>query len=107
MRLDADYMRQLMIDMEESPDPIRYAQATNIKDKKDVYHLQILCDMGYVAQVNSFAYRLTADGHNFLATTRTESSWKNIKERAANIASELPMYAIKAAIQSKIKELIG
>jgi len=106
MKLDADYMQQLMVRMEESPDPIWLAPVTFDSDQKEIHHLRILCDMGYAAQINESAYRLTADGHDALAVAR-KGAWDNIKRMASKMSGEHAMYAIRAAIQLKIKEFIG
>ncbi len=63
MKRDKDHLVKLLRSIEESDSGIMISQI-GLSDK-DIYHLKLLCDKGYLVRVR-LGYRMTDLGHDFL-----------------------------------------
>lgn len=88
MKRDDDYVRQLLLDLEASEETLMVAALTLNQDdeeEKQYYHLQLLCDAGLMKEVQPSVFRMTNQGHDFIATIRSDSIWSKTKSGAAQI----------------------
>ena len=88
MTRDDDLVRRILLDLEAhegwrivyerilSPEP---------EENRFDYHLQLLCDAGFMKQIDSFAYRMTNQGHDYLEAIRSDTIWNKTKVGAAAV----------------------
>jgi hypothetical protein len=70
-----DYIRALLLEAEASDQMfiiVASHLAPNDEEKKRLVHTQWLCDAGFFAQVGKQTYRITNQGHDYLAAIRNE-----------------------------------
>ena len=88
MTRDDDYLRDLLIEFEAQQDWLVLVPQTlgmTVDKRKKLHHVHLLCDAGFMTQINEHAYRMTNDGHDYLVAVRDEGVWKKTKEGAAKI----------------------
>lgn len=90
MRRETDLIRTLMLEAESEDDWLLFETGTSVKDAdpeavKRGYHLMLLCDAGLFVEVNSGVYRLTNDGHDWLAAVRDDTIWNKTKEATGKV----------------------
>ncbi len=88
MKRDDDYLRDLLIELEAQEDYVTIIYehlSMNDEENKKLYHVNLLCDVGFMTQINEHAYRMTNDGHDYLETIRNDAVWQKTKEGAAKI----------------------
>lgn len=85
---DVDFSLQVLRDLEASPDwvVLHAIHLTSSEEDRARYaHLQLLRDAGLVQELGSRyggSWRITNDGHDFLAYTREPKRWEAIKAMA-------------------------
>ena len=115
MTRDDDYLRDLLIGFEEHEGGLFDVYWNNDGDEEDdkrYFHTKLLADAGFIKSVNSskVTYRITNDGHDYLAAVRDEGVWKKTKEGAAKMggASLGIMKDIAIAyLKTEAKEKLG
>ncbi|OQP87585.1 hypothetical protein BTR14_03180 [Rhizobium rhizosphaerae] len=88
MKRDDEYIRKLLLELEESDDTyIVSSLAINAdeEDEKQHYHLQLLSDAGLMVEEERGVFRMTNQGHDFLAAVRSETIWKKTKVGAGQV----------------------
>lgn len=88
MQRDDDYIRNLLLEIEISPDIFFLAPLTmsaNKDDEKKHYHCELLCDAGLLTTSNNGVYRMTNQGHDYLEAIRSDTIWEKTKAGAAAI----------------------
>lgn len=83
MRRDDDLIRELLFEAEASEDPL--FGPFDDEDEKRYEHARLLCDAGLFQQVQSGVFRMTNQGHDYLAAIRSEGIWKKTKETASTM----------------------
>ncbi len=95
MKRDDEYIREFLLQIEASskerillpeyhPMPPGYA--------RKVYHAHLLCDAGLLREVAPGEFRMTSQGHDFLAVVRDEDMWAEAKGLAELLGGvPLPM----------------
>ena len=88
MKRDDDYIRTLLIEAEASNDPYILALMT-LKPSEDKLrrhvHAEWLADAGFFLEVNNGVFRITNQGHDYLAAIRNDTVWAKTKEGAAKV----------------------
>ena len=94
MKLDKDLVREVLLQVEASPDPMAWVDITvdGHSEEEIAYHVQILDEAGLLEaeELTSLdgydwrAKRLTYEGHEFLDTIRDAAAWRFTKETAKN-----------------------
>lgn len=89
MKRDDDYIRQMLMELEES-DEIHMVATLHMSSSqaglKRHEHAELLCDAGLFQRVNAGGvYRMTNQGHDYLATIRSDTVWSKTKQGAAKI----------------------
>lgn len=79
-------------------------------EQKRHQHAEVLCDAGFFVAVNKGVYRITNQGHDYIAAVRTETVWNKTKE-AANQLGGVTLGIMKdlavAYIKQEAKERLG
>ena len=78
---------------------------------KKWYHVQLLCDDGYLCKINDMGYRLTSQGHEFIESVRDEGIWNETKklvvETGGNATIEIIKKLALGLLKKKISEHAG
>ena len=94
MRRDNEYIRDLLFEIENHKES-RYFSVGPF-DQKNWYHLQLLCDSGYLFEESERVYRLTAEGHDFIESIRDEGIWNQTKSAVAETGGSATLELIKS-----------
>jgi hypothetical protein len=94
MKLDKDLVREILLQVETSPDPMEMVNLSipDHSQEEIAYHVQILDEAGFIEALNLTTMsgydwrprRLTYEGHEFLDTIRDAEAWRFTKETAKN-----------------------
>jgi hypothetical protein len=94
MKLDKDLVREILLQVEASPDPMEMVNLSipDHSQEEIAYHVQILDEAGFIEALNLTTMsgydwrprRLTYEGHEFLDTIRDAEAWRFTKETAKN-----------------------
>jgi Hypothetical protein (DUF2513) len=85
---DDEYLRQLLFKFEESDEYnflIGGVSGQNADELKEEYHVHLACDAGIMCQQGDVMFRLTSQGHDYIASIRSETIWKKTMDGAASI----------------------
>lgn len=88
MKRDDDYIRQLLLELEASPETSvlsALAIGSDEEEEKHHYHLQLLCDAGLMTEVQPGVFRMTNQGHDFIAAIRSDTIWSKTKAGAGEL----------------------
>lgn len=106
MERDPECMRDLLLQMEQDPSPMWLSPLTLGSDGKEHHHLQLLCDEGFVEQVNDSAYRLTSAGHDFILATKNPNAWGRIKTHLGSAFQGASLVTIKTVAAELVKKAV-
>lgn len=81
MKRDDDLIRNLLLEAESSDDSL--FGPFDDEDEKEYTHAILLCDAGFFHEVQSGIFRITNQGHDYLAAIRDDGVWKKTKEAAS------------------------
>ncbi len=96
MKFDKELVREILLQLEEFPEPLGYAPISveGFSVLQVSYHIRILFEAGYLIaedmEVSHFewrAVRLTYKGHEFIDTLRNSKVWKLTKESATTVGA--------------------
>lgn len=90
MRRDEDFSRLLLQELEADSDWIvlhSIEQDSTDEERTKYYHLELLVDAGFLEENGKHggAFRITNAGHDFLAVTREDKSWRAVKVAANSV----------------------
>lgn len=112
MKRDDDYIRELLFEAEASQD--LYVTAflhlnMTAEETRRHQHAELLCDAGFFQAVNKGVYRITNQGHDYLAAIRSDTVWGKTKEAAGKlggvtlgIMKDLAVAIIKQEAKTKL-----
>lgn len=89
MRRDDELIRKYLIELQDDPEWLVFCLPTDGNDDDDVrrkyYHLRLLADAGFLQESGRHGgvFRITNDGHDFVAFMRDDTWWGRIKAKAA------------------------
>lgn len=114
MRRDDELLRGLLVRIEDHDDWIYEHQLDSGSSDAHVteyYHLQLLADAGLLRETGKYGgdFRMTSQGHDFLAAIKNDTNWNKVKSVAGKtaisgvaamvqVATELVQQQIKAAM---------
>jgi hypothetical protein len=110
MKLDKELVRKILLQVEESPDPMGWIDLSipEHTELEVAYHVQILDEAGFIeahdlTTMDGYDWRpkrLTYEGHEFLDTVRDNEIWRCTKETAksAGVASIKTLFEIGKSI---------
>jgi hypothetical protein len=87
MKRDDDFIRALLFEAESSDQDLMIFEdlSPTLEDEKRKVHTLLLCDSGFFARNGQYRYRITNQGHDYLAVIRDDTIWKKTKEGAAKL----------------------
>lgn len=86
MKRDDDLIRDLLFEAEASDQPYLMAFMTMSPSEADLkrhMHAVWLSDAGFFQEVNDGVFRITNQGHDYLAAIRDDGVWQKTKEAAS------------------------
>lgn len=110
MKRDNEYLRELLFEIENADDDLFYSLITmgmSSDERKQHYHVQLLCDEGYMIQVSDQAYRLTSEGHDFIDAIRDNGIWENTKKAVAETGGSATLQMLKAIAIGFLKKKLS
>ena len=98
MKRDMDYLKDMLIQTEESEHGEIIAVETHgpsAEELKRLHHVELAYDLGLIAPKgrSNEIYRLTYAGHDFVDLSRDDTAWKKIKRAVSDNRIE----AVRAA----------
>lgn len=87
MKRDDDYIRELLFEIEASDEPYLIADLTLNPDPEDLkrcMHAKWLTDAGLFVEENDGVFRITNQGHDYLAAIRDDGVWQKTKAAASS-----------------------
>lgn len=106
---DDEYIRELLLEAEASDDPYFFAPlalSPSSDDLKRHVHANLLRDAGYVAEVHEAVFRLTNQGHDYLAAIRNDTIWQKTKD-GASIVGGVTLGMMKDIALAYVKQEIA
>lgn len=88
MKRDDDFIRELLFEAEASDQPYLVAvfvMNPSEADLKRHMHAVWLTDAGFFQEVNKGVFRITNQGHDYLAAIRDEGVWQRTKTAASTV----------------------
>ena len=85
MKRDDDYIRELLLETEQSPKPFLLASSHLRADPdtlKRFMHAKWVADAGLFLEEKKAIYRITNQGHDYLAAIRNDTIWNKTKDSA-------------------------
>lgn len=79
MKRDDEFIRELLLEAEQSRRPFLYAPPSSNPSEADLKrhtHAQWLCDAGLFDEVNKGSFRIASQGHDYLNAIRDAAVWK-------------------------------
>lgn len=113
MTRDDDYLRALLIEFEASDHWVHHISGSQMSAEaahRRHYHILLLVDAGLMASVNGTGspYRITNQGHDFLAVTRKSEAWEATKAATKHMggASVQMLYRVAESLaRQKLVEI--
>ncbi|WP_299864171.1 DUF2513 domain-containing protein [uncultured Roseobacter sp.] len=116
MKRDEDLLRQLLFDLEQEDDFVSAAFVEHMnmpkEDRVKRGHVLLLADAGLVAPMSGewSTFRLTNDGHDFIAAVRQDTVWNKTKETASKAGSVTLSMLFEIAValgKEKLRQATG
>jgi len=113
MKRDDDYIRDLLFEAEASDQPYLLAvlvMSPSEADLKRYMHAVWLSDAGFFQEVNKGVFRITNQGHDYLAAIRDDGVWQKTKT-AASTAGGVGLGVMKdiavAYVRQELSDRLG
>ncbi|WP_120632325.1 DUF2513 domain-containing protein [Ruegeria sp. EL01] len=84
MKRDADVIRKLLFEMEESSE-WQFTHDYDEDEKNEYYHLELMKDVGLITNVGKYGFRLTSMGHDYIDAIRNDTIWDKTKSGASKV----------------------
>ncbi|WP_375688807.1 hypothetical protein [Pseudooceanicola sp. LIPI14-2-Ac024] len=110
MKRDRDYMRDLMLEMQNSRTGFVHHVLILNPSEEDLrrdHHLDLLMDEGLVARKDKGAYRLTPIGHDAVEAIEKSETWEKIKSLAPGEAYEVIKGTTSSLALAALSKLFG
>ena len=88
MKRDDDFIRQLLLECEQSDDihlVARLRLNPSNDERKRHHHVLLLCDAGYFTPIGNQVYRMTNQGYDYLEAIKNETVWAKTKEEVTKL----------------------
>jgi hypothetical protein len=90
VKRDDDLLRSLLLEIETSESEIfliSLHDQSPMEERRRKYHADLLCDAGLLLSSgrSNDVFRLTNDGHDYIAAIRSNKAWEKTKEGAAKV----------------------
>ena len=112
MKRDNEYLRELLFRIESDKKHIyliRLAMPMSEEEQKEHHHLLLLCDDGYLKQIDGTksAFRLTAQGHDFIEAVRDDGIWEKTKRAVAESGGSATFEMVKSIAMGFLKKKLS
>ncbi|MDE2739867.1 MAG: DUF2513 domain-containing protein [Paracoccaceae bacterium] len=107
MKRDNDYMRELLLKFEADDSDHFLAVRAFESDEKFLHHVDLLCDAGLVTPLSDSVYRLTYEGHDFIAAIRDPGIWQKVVEKAGGAGIDILIGLAKGFMKEEIVKRTG
>lgn len=115
MKRDDDLIRAMLTEMEASAEPWTNLRAPMFGmepgEIERWHHMQLLCDAGLATLDEPYGFRLTSQGHDFLAAIRDDGLWQRTKRTVAESGGSVPVQILKdlavGYLRKQIRERTG
>ncbi len=107
MKRDDDYLRELLLSFEGDDKPlvlVSRALSQSAAEQKKNYHIELLCDAGFMTLVPPSGYRMTMQGHDYLDAIRSEGVWQRTKQAVAETGGSATLEILKALATGFVKK---
>ena len=119
MKLDINYLRELLFELESCENIFLYVMDDFIsgednnksyfasladKDDKKSYHIKLLYDADYL---DKYEYRLTLKAHDFIEAVRGEDIWKETKKAISETGGNATLENVKLLAEGFLKKKIS
>ncbi|MBT3140091.1 hypothetical protein DS909_21215 [Phaeobacter gallaeciensis] len=84
MTRDPDIIRKLLFQMEASNE-WQFVHDYEEVDDVELYHHQLMRDLGLVVAYGKFGFRLTSLGHDYVEAIRDDTIWNKTKSGASKV----------------------
>lgn len=110
MKRDDDFLRQLLFEIEKEKDPIVISSRSLSKTEeqtKILYHAELLSDSGLLVEISQNGFRLTNQGHDYIAAIRDEGVWAQTKKAVRETGGSATLDIIKQIAIGFLKKKIA
>lgn len=113
MKRDDDLFRKILLDFESSSDShliVSFSMGASEEEVNYRDHCELLCDAGLLVSTSAAVYRMTNQGHDYLAAIRDDDIWLATKKIGSSVGGAtvdiLKNIAIEL-VKQKILETTG
>jgi len=124
MKRNLNLIRKILLDIENAP-PGKVISASNFDYEEFeeliiAEHLKLLLDAKFLEgkfmqdflsngsiEIFCSIYRLTWDGHEFLANAKNDTIWKKVKSQAEEKGVSTSMFILNQVLASEVKKRLG
>ena len=124
MKRNLNLIRKILLDIENAP-PGKVISASNFNYEEFeeliiAEHLKLLIDAKFLEgkfiqdllsdgsiEIFCSIYRLTWDGHEFLANAKNDTIWKNVTSQAEEKGESISLFVLNQLLASATKKYLG
>ena len=106
---DDDFLRKMLFEFEQDEEYefiIGGICGMDDKERKEEYHVKLACDAGLMVEEAESVYRLTSQGHDYIAAIRSDTIWRKTKDGAAKVGG-VSLSVMKDIAVAYVKQEIG
>jgi len=115
MKRDMELIRKILIYFENKPDDhlVKNLEIDGYDPKMVQHHLVMIFEAGFIAAepertntdrvIKVYPFRLTWDGHEFLAAAKNDSIWSKTKKNVFSKVSDIPFSLLKEILIATIR----
>lgn len=64
---------------------LRENYSSTDEEREYAYHVNLICDAGFMTQISNSGFRMTNQGHDYLDAIRSDTIWAKTKTGAAEL----------------------
>jgi len=111
VRRDNDLIRTLLFKYEADDEwlllTVGDTSGASSDERRENYHMQLLIDQGFLTFVGDSAFRITAQGHDYLDAVRDEGIWQQAKNVVRETGGSATLEVMKALAVGLMKRKIS
>lgn len=119
MKRDLDLIRKILLKLEEAPFEHGWVdlEVEGYSPEQVSYHVKLLADKGLIEAIDLSTHDtdwpdwrpkwLTAHGHDFLDSIRSDTVWAGVKKRLGTVGGNAALEVVKAVAVAYIKDMLG
>lgn len=113
LKRDDDLIRTLLFaaeNFERAEFARNFYKGDDATSEQSVYHIRLCCDAGYMADLGGGKrFKLTNDGHDFLAAVRDDDVWSKTKSEAKKVGGvtlDMLTEIAKSLVKARLSEAL-